>query len=60
MLHDVKPSASAAIIVATLRICQPKATDSAEAKTGIVFFDYQSRKVQKMPQKFAEKFGAGK
>jgi acyl-CoA thioesterase FadM len=28
----------------------------AEAKTGIVFFDYKSRKVQKVPQKFAEKF----
>jgi len=28
----------------------------AEAKTGIVFFDYNSRKVQKVPQKFAAKF----
>jgi acyl-CoA thioesterase FadM len=28
----------------------------AEAKTGIVFFDYKTRKVQKTPQSFAEKF----
>ncbi len=31
---------------------------AAEAKTGIAFFDYQQRKIQKMPARFAELFGS--
>jgi len=34
----------------------PSLKVAAEAKTGIVFFDYKTRKVQKVPASFAAKF----
>jgi acyl-CoA thioesterase FadM len=38
----------------------PSGELAAEAKTGIVFFDYKTRKVQKAPLRFAEKIAGQK